>query len=195
MSVFNKKYKSKKPWGLILVYFSCLMLASYLFFFILIDKAEDNKSVLPQPFTAISSEYGLKDIEFQKLENKEKYSLNDFKDKPIIINFWATWCPPCLKELPSFEGLAQREDMYVLPISLDQFKSKEEVQAFISKKLSIDDLDLYFDHTEEINRLLKPKGLPLTFLLNKKSEIVGEYYGDYNWKDFSYSLNKESNSP
>ena len=74
--------------------------------------------------------------------------LNQKRDKIYVVNFWATWCAPCIKELPYFEVLDQREDVEVLLVSLDFPKHKESrLLPFIkknklqSKVVLLDDAD------------------------------------------------------
>ena len=74
--------------------------------------------------------------------------INQSGDKIYVVNFWATWCAPCIKELPYFEGLNQREDVEVLLVSLDFPKHKESrLLPFIkknklqSKVVLLDDAD------------------------------------------------------
>ena len=76
------------------------------------------------------------------------FSLEDFKEDLVILNFWATWCAPCIKELPYFEVLDRREDVEVLLVSLDFPKHKESrLLPFIkknklqSKVVLLDDAD------------------------------------------------------
>ena len=66
--------------------------------------------------------------------NELKPLLNQKGDKIYVVNFWATWCAPCIKELPYFEVLDQREDVEVLLVSLDFPKHKESrLLPFIKK--------------------------------------------------------------
>ena len=66
--------------------------------------------------------------------NKLKPLLNQKGDKIYVVNFWATWCAPCIKELPYFEVIDQREDVEVLLVSLDFPKHKESrLLPFIKK--------------------------------------------------------------
>lgn len=80
--------------------------------------------------------------------NELKPLLNQEGDKIYVVNFWATWCAPCIKELPYFEVLNQREDVEVLLVSLDFPKHKESrLLPFIkknklqSKVVLLDDAD------------------------------------------------------
>ena len=67
--------------------------------------------------------------------NELKPLLNQKGDKIYVVNFWATWCAPCIKELPYFEVIDRREDVEVLLVSLDFPKHKESrLLPFIKKK-------------------------------------------------------------
>ena len=75
----------------------------------------------------------LENIEFQNINNK-LMKLNDFKDKFLIINFWATWCAPCREEMPSLDKLSSEKNfnnLEILPINVGSEKfSKTKILSF-----------------------------------------------------------------
>lgn len=94
------------------------------------------------------------DFNLVTLDNK-KLSLKDFKGKYIFLNFWATWCGPCIDEMPSMEKLYQK------------FKSKKN---FIMLAVSIDK-----GSAEVVKRFVTENKLTFTILLDKNSEVAGSY--------------------
>ena len=74
-------------------------------------------------------------ITFQNFEELNAYIQNN-SDKPLVVNFWATWCPPCVKELPYFQKLHQEnQNIKVVTVSLDFEKQVEsKLKPFLKKK-------------------------------------------------------------
>lgn len=100
-------------------------------------------------------------------------------EKPILVNVWATWCAPCVKELPALERVAQKGDMSVIAISTDV--SVSQVTNFITKH--------DFKHTKFLHdqfgrgsrSFLKAQGLPVTYLINRQGVVENVYLGEKNW--------------
>ncbi len=109
--------------------------------------------------------------------NGRNLTLNSFKGEVKIINFWATWCPPCIAEMPSFVSLYQdykgKVDFYF--VARDR---NDRVVKFLEKKGY--DLPVYFE------KGLTPKalyyvGLPTTYIIDKSGKIVLSESGSANW--------------
>jgi thiol-disulfide isomerase/thioredoxin len=105
--------------------------------------------------------------------NELKPLLNQKGDKIYVVNFWATWCAPCIKELPYFEVLDQREDVEVLLVSLDFPKHKESRLLPFIKKNKLQAKVVLLDDADEnywINDI-HPNwsgALPATLIYTKK---------------------------
>ncbi|MBI3012884.1 MAG: TlpA family protein disulfide reductase [Elusimicrobia bacterium] len=107
--------------------------------------------------------------------NGKKVLLDDFKGKVVLLDFWATWCPPCRVSTPYLVQLNQRyqgKDLAILAISLDD--SREPVLPFI-KKEKVRHLVLYGD--EAIQRDYQIRSIPTFFLIDKKGLIHRRYDG------------------
>jgi len=112
----------------------------------------------------------------------KKVELKYYKDKVILLNFWATWCSPCKEEMPSMEALYQQfkmKDFILLAVSVD-YESKEKVKEFIEKRrytfpVLVDPRCFVFD-------LYEVKGIPTTILINKKGMMIGRAVGPRDWK-------------
>ena len=114
------------------------------------------------------------------LEGK-KVSLTDFKGKGVLVNIWATWCAPCVAEMPSMEKLYQElkvEDFELLAISVDE-SGAEAVKPFMEKhKLGF---PVLLDTKGEIKNLYQATGVPESFIIDKNGMIVEKIIGPRDW--------------
>lgn len=108
-------------------------------------------------------------------------SLRDFEGKVVLLNFWATWCANCRKEMPAMERLYQslRADGFaIVAISVDQ-AATEKVKAFAEElKLTF---PVLHDRDSIISRLYSNPGVPVSYLVNREGRIVYRVVGEYDW--------------
>jgi thiol-disulfide isomerase/thioredoxin len=129
-------------------------------------------------------------------------NLTAFKGKLTLVNFWATWCTPCVAELPSIDRLKRAKssgDFDVETISEDQGGQIAVVDFF--KKDGIVALPLYVDTAAAFSESLKLNGLPTTLLLAPDGRELGRYEGDTDWNSpdayrlFDWYLAREKPAP
>lgn len=118
----------------------------------------------------------------------EDVSLDDFKGKLLILNFWATWCAPCREEMPSLDSLQSNsnfDNLKIFPINIGQENLSKSDSFF--KEIGVQDLDIYFDAPITLAKKLSLRGVPTTILFNKKGEEFGRIIGsiDFNDPDFT----------
>ncbi|MDA9649170.1 TlpA family protein disulfide reductase [Alphaproteobacteria bacterium] len=120
------------------------------------------------------------------LNSKEKPFIFDFEKNTTsagyVINFWATWCVPCKKELPDLSLLnlkLKKDNIEVLTISIDKKKIKEQLSFLFNNGAS--DLNHFFDKDMKIYKALKLRGIPTTILVNKKGLVVSKHEGILKW--------------
>jgi thiol-disulfide isomerase/thioredoxin len=119
-----------------------------------------------------------------KDENNKEINLDNYKNKLLILNFWATWCKPCLEEMPSLDLLQSNEkldNLKIFPINIGQediLKSKN----FFSK-LNIKNLDIYYDPTVNLAKKFSLRGIPTTILINKDGKEFSRIIGPINFND------------
>ena len=109
-------------------------------------------------------------------------TLGDFKGRVLLVNFWATWCAPCIKELPSLDKLQFElggEGLLVLAVSQD--RGGAEVAGPFLERLGIHRLGLFIDSKMRLGRALGVRALPWTFLVDHEGRIVGELPGYAEW--------------
>jgi thiol-disulfide isomerase/thioredoxin len=107
--------------------------------------------------------------------------LADLRGKPLLINLWATWCQPCLREMPSLERLQASlgDRLTVLAISEDHGGTKV-VLPFVDEH-GFDKLKIYLDPQSEVGRAFKARGLPTTILIDGAGEVQGRVEGAAEW--------------
>ena len=125
----------------------------------------------------------LEKINFKNINN-ETINLNSFENSLIIINFWATWCAPCIEEMPSLNRLKTNpifNNLEIIPINVGR-DNIEKTKDFY-KKLKIKDLKIYFDKDVELAKKFLLRGLPTTVFINKQGEEFARVIGFVNFDD------------
>ncbi len=107
-------------------------------------------------------------------------SLRDFRGKVILLNFWASWCPPCREEMPSLERLYRAfKDRGFMVIGVNYMERAETVMKF--KR----DFDLTFpsflDKDGRVSERYRVMGIPTSFLIDRKGRVVAKVLGDREW--------------
>ncbi|TAH72884.1 MAG: redoxin domain-containing protein [Anaerolineaceae bacterium] len=132
----------------------------------------------------------------------DEHTLSDYKGKVVFLNFWATWCPPCIKEMPDIEKIyseygKNQEDVIILGVanpSSDEFPnnadgSKDEVIAFLDDNGYT--FPVVFDETGVLLRNYYINAFPTTFLIDKDGNIYG-YVAAMLSKDLMDSVIKQT---
>ncbi|MBW6484139.1 MAG: TlpA family protein disulfide reductase [Vicingaceae bacterium] len=135
---------------------------------------------------AIKPTYPLADYNLKVRNLDGSYvNLADYKGKVIFLNFWATWCLPCVAELPSINKMYNQlkdENIVFLLISNETF---EKVAKYRERKK----FDVPFhiiDSTGYIPRLYQSPSIPTTFIINKNGEIIKASAGAEDWNDEAF---------
>ncbi len=125
----------------------------------------------------------LENINFKNVDN-EIIDLKSFKNSLTIINFWATWCAPCIEEMPSLSRLQANtvfNNLQIIPINVGRDDVKKSKDFY--KKLKIENLEIYFDKDVELANKFLLRGLPTTVFINKKGEEFARVIGFVNFDD------------
>jgi thiol-disulfide isomerase/thioredoxin len=111
----------------------------------------------------------------------EKVTLADFRGKPVLLNLWATWCAPCVKELPTLDALQTREGerLKVLTVSQDM-EGRAKVEAFLAKG-KYRALEAWLDPEMALMSNLGVSSLPTTILYDAQGREVWRVAGDKDW--------------
>ncbi|WP_394206037.1 TlpA disulfide reductase family protein [Shewanella waksmanii] len=109
---------------------------------------------------------------------------SQYRGQVIMVNMWATWCPPCVRELPALDRFAKKfdqQDFAVLPISID-LDGTEQVKPFL-EKLGMPEFNTYYDKTQQLGQVFPLDTIPATFILNGKGELVAFVRTFVDWDD------------
>lgn len=114
---------------------------------------------------------------------------SDFAGKPTLVNFWATWCTPCIVELPSLGRLAAhyKDRMNVIAVALEPGKKPADIAEFVESR-QIGGFAAYLDDGEAVGKKLGLRGIPTSFLLGSDGLILYKFEGDAEW------MSKESHA-
>ena len=119
------------------------------------------------------------DVHFTDRSGKD-VTLADFKGKVVLVNLWATWCAPCLEEMPSLLRLqAKVAGVTILAVSEDR-RGADLVDPFVTKH-GLERLAIYLDPKNAVTQTLHVEGLPTSFLIDRDGRIRGELEGAAQW--------------
>ena len=122
----------------------------------------------------------IKELKFKDF-NLQDVDLTNKKGNIMIINFWASWCLPCKREMPSLAKLAQKyPDIKVYAINMEKPNKLRAGDFF--KSLGITSLDIYFDPDFKLVKTFKMRGLPTSILINKNGKEFGRVVGEVDFK-------------
>lgn len=120
-------------------------------------------------------------------KNGEKIDIKNFKEKIVLLNFWATWCEPCKEEMPSLDRLqnnSKLNNLKIFVINISQ-ENLEKVNNFFNK-LNIKNLEPYFDAPTTLAKKLSLRGVPTSVLFNGDSKEFARIIGSINFDDLKF---------
>ncbi|MCI0350691.1 MAG: TlpA family protein disulfide reductase, partial [Acidobacteriales bacterium] len=128
-------------------------------------------------------------VRLQRIDGK-RIDIASFRGKAILVNFWATWCPPCQRELPllnKLHDIVRSEPLEIVAISVDKAGSTA-VKPFVNR-LNIERLRPYLDPGGQIAKSVGEDGpapfvlygLPITYIIDRQGDIVGYLSGEADW--------------
>lgn len=109
-------------------------------------------------------------------------TLADFRGRPLLINFWATWCPPCVAEMPALDraqAALAREGWAVLALSSDR-GGAAQVQGFY-QRTRVRELEVLLDPRGAAARAFGARGLPTSVVINRQGQEVARLEGAAEW--------------
>ena len=112
--------------------------------------------------------------------SKKIIKLSDYRGNLVLLNFWATWCAPCKREMPSLEKLTnQFPQVKVYAINMEQ-PNKIKVRDFF-RSIGVASLDTYYDPELKLVKQFKMRGLPTSILIDKNGDEFGRVIGEVDF--------------
>lgn len=161
---------------ILLLFVACLLLP-----LTACTKSDSPKAVSGAAVTVAKEKSPAPDVTVVSLANGTPLKLSDLKGKVILLNFWATWCPPCREEMPSMVKLNSfmaGKPFQMVAISIDE-GGKQAVDSFF--KESGFTLPTYFDESGASTKSYGITGVPETFIIDKQGILVKKIIGGAAW--------------
>jgi thiol-disulfide isomerase/thioredoxin len=131
-------------------------------------------------FHWLKSPLTVNQAEFRNAQD-EQIKLSQFNGKFVLLNLWATWCPPCIKELPALDSVQQRlggDDFVIVAVSMDD-DIKQAKEMFDS--LSIQSIALHIESAEKLGRNFPVDVVPASFLIDREGQAIGVLRSYVDW--------------
>ena len=126
----------------------------------------------------------IKELKFKDF-NLNSVDLTGKKGNIMILNFWATWCAPCKKEMPSLEKLSKLyPEIIIYPINVEK-PNKDKTSKFF-KDLNISKLNIYFDSSFALVKLFNMRGVPTSILIDKNGKEFARVIGEIDFFEESF---------
>lgn len=140
------------------------------------DKNESNKSINSELVLIKIDEKKAPDFALKSLDGKT-VKLSDFKGKVVIIDFWATWCPPCRKGIPDLISIQNefKKDVVIIGVSLDNEKTIKDVPGF-AKQYGIN-YPIVYGNQKVVDDYGGIQGIPTAFIVDKKGNVADMHVG------------------
>ncbi len=118
------------------------------------------------------------DFNLKSLDGKS-VRLSDFRGKPVLVNFWATWCPPCREEMPTLEKAYQKyRDQGVVFLGIDKQEDAETVRKFVSQNGY--SWTFLLDSDDQVGRSYYVSAIPTSFFIDRQGIVRDIYLGSMN---------------
>ena len=127
------------------------------------------------------------DFELKDLSEKS-VKLSDFRGKNVVLNFWASWCPPCREEMPEFQRIHNENQGNLVVVGVNLQESKENAESFV-KKLSIT-FPILLDPNAQVKDLYNVFTQPVTYFIDKDGKIVDKKFGPLTSEEINEKIAK-----
>lgn len=132
---------------------------------------------LTHQFTEITPRLPMADLKLYDMD-EEIFDIKTMKGKVLIVNFWATWCPPCRREMTSLEKLyLATKDNHVVVVAVNMGEDIETVFSFINSIEPSPSFPIVFDTDSSVMEQWKVVGLPTTYIVDKKGKVAYKAIG------------------
>src|SRR4051794_10902446 len=141
--------------------------------------ASDDNIALGQ-FSPAATPRPAPEVAFAGLDGKPA-GLADLRGKPAIVNLWATWCQPCLREMPSLERMQEKLGDRLTVAAVSQDRGGETAVTPFLAKLGLDKVKIYLDPKSAVGKAFGVRGLPTSIVLDAEGREIGRVEGASEW--------------
>lgn len=124
---------------------------------------------------------GLPDFVIETRDGQKK-KMADYKGKLVLLNLWASWCPPCVTEFPSMVKLAKKFEKDMVVVAISQDTDKQELDSFLKQQGYLgSNFVVGVDYKKEMIQVLNLVALPETFILDREGKLIRKVSGVEDW--------------
>ena len=113
---------------------------------------------------------------------KKIQDLKDYRGKVVLLNFWATWCPPCIKEIPSLNNLQKQfsKDEFIV-LSVDVGEELKDIQTFLEHVPA--EYPVLVDTSSSLTEAWQLQAFPSTYIIDRQGRLRYQYFGGLEWDE------------
>lgn len=179
--------RKARPWPLVAVLLATLGAGAAAVYFALTGEAPKPYNAAPANFSGVlpshASPRPLPPIRFAD-DRGRQLTLADFRGKVVLLNVWATWCPPCRNEMPALDGLQSKvggPDFEVIAVSIDQGPQGLYLVQEFYLQTGVKSLRIFMDSAGDASRDLEVLGLPTSLLIDRSGREISRVVGPREW--------------
>lgn len=124
--------------------------------------------------------------------NGKEVSLEDFKGKPVVLNFWTSWCPNCVSEMPYFDDAAKNYpnvEFVMINVTVDKRETEEKARTYIENS-NFENLNFYFDVNKSSVLACSVYNYPTTYFVNSEGLAVDYCIGSLDYEELVEYIKK-----
>ena len=120
--------------------------------------------------------------------SEKSVKLSDFRGKNVVLNFWASWCPPCREEMPEFQRIYNENQGKLVVVGVNLQESKENAESFV-KKLGIT-FPILLDPNAQVKDMYNVFTQPVTYFIYSNGKIIDKKFGPLTTEEINEKISK-----
>ncbi|AIF42492.1 peroxiredoxin [Virgibacillus sp. SK37] len=121
--------------------------------------------------------------------DEEKVKLSDYRGKKVMLNFWATWCPPCREEIPDMQNFYNEKEIVILAVNLTQTEAKKQDVVDFMDKHHVS-FPVLLDEASEVSNKYRIQPIPTTYMIDTQGKIRFKAYGAMTYEQMVSEFEK-----